>query len=300
MNVNDTPLNFLASYAYLGPSKDFTESFFNLHRTGRANAMIDCGAFTLHNAKQAREWLTLDNYCDFLNKWGDCCEKYVMLDVVGNAQQSKINYETMVSRGLRPMFVLTMFDKEWEYVSQTMSVNKDICVAGGVTVKNDWLIKRFQDTMKYTSGKARIHGLGYVTFPNLFRAPIVSGDSSSWKAQPLRFGGLSAFVPGKGLKGQAYRDIWRGEKMLPEIKQALNEIEVTPAEFVKKQNHVGDYSIGALLSLVSYLKYQRYSQKHNRQLFLAISSKTEIDKLMWVNDNNCHVTYAKFREEFVR
>lgn len=264
MTQNDTYLNLLASYAYLGPNKDFTDSFFGLHRSGKANAMIDCGAFTLHNAKQAREWLTLDNYCDFLGTWGDCCEKYVMLDVVGNAPQSKANYEVMVRRGFRPMFVLTMFDKEWDYVRQTMGVNEDICVAGGVTVKNDWLIKRFQDTVRYTDGRAKIHGLGYVTFPNIIRAPIVSGDSSSWIAQPQRFGCVNVFVPGKGLKAQLYKEIWAGKKMLPEMKTMLNEIEVTPAEFVDKRNHTGSASIGTLSSIISYIGYSKYVYRYNR------------------------------------
>ena len=81
---NNVSFNILASYAYLNNDKVFCDWCFGLHKDGIANVMIDSGAFTLHNAKQKRDWLTVDNYCRFLEKYGNNCEKYVMLDVVGN------------------------------------------------------------------------------------------------------------------------------------------------------------------------------------------------------------------------
>lgn len=179
---NNVSFNILASYAYLNNDKVFCDWCFGLHKDGIANVMIDSGAFTLHNAKQKRDWLTVDNYCRFLEKYENYCEKYVMLDVVGNDIQSKKNYELMVSRGFEPMFVLTMFDKDWQYLNETLGTNPNICVAGGVTTKGDWMTKRFQDVSVHTGKRAKVHGLGYVTFPKMFQVPLVSVDSSSLEA----------------------------------------------------------------------------------------------------------------------
>lgn len=188
---NNVSFNILASYAYLNNDKVFCDWCFGLHKDGIANVMIDSGAFTLHNAKQKRDWLTVDNYCRFLEKYENYCEKYVMLDVVGNDIQSKKNYELMVSRGFEPMFVFTMFDKDWQYLNETLGTNPNICVAGGVTTKGDWMTKRFQDVSVHTGKRAKVHGLGYVTFPKMFQVPLVSVDSSSWKQAALCYGTLN-------------------------------------------------------------------------------------------------------------
>ena len=297
MKCNNTYFNLLASYAYLGKSKDFCELFFGLHRSGYSNVMVDSGAFTVRNAKENRDWLTLDTYCDFLGQYGDMSEKYIMLDVIGDDEQSKKNYEIMVQRGLCPMFVVTMLDRDFSFVRDSMAVNPHCCVAGGVSTKGPWLIKRFQDTIKATGGKAKIHALGYVTFPNLFRAPIVSGDSSSWVQQAQKYGCLTAFTD-TGLRQQTYKEVWGGKKLKPELRTVLNEFKITPAMFTQKRYHTGITSISTLLCLVAYLKYQKYSQAHNRQLFLAVSSKINIDMLVWANDNLRDISYERFVSEF--
>ena len=220
---NNVSFNILASYAYLNNDKVFCDWCFGLHKDGIANVMIDSGAFTLHNAKQKRDWLTVDNYCRFLEKYGNNCEKYVMLDVVGNDIQSKKNYELMVSRGFEPMFVLTMFDKDWQYLNETLNTNQNICVAGGVTTKGDWMTKRFQDVSVHTDKRAKVHGLGYVTFPKMFQVPLVSVDSSSWKQAALCYGTLNYFTP-QGVKGMPYKDILKKARI--EALNAISDVEL--------------------------------------------------------------------------
>lgn len=294
---NNTPLNLLASFAYLGRNKSFCSAFFNTHRNGTANCMIDSGAFTKLNAKEARSWLTLDSYCDFLGEYQGLCEKYVSLDVIGNEKATKQNYETMVHRGLSPMFVLTMFDNDWTYLKSTMRVNRHCCVAGGTMTKGPWLIKRFQDAVKHTDGEIQIHGLGYVTYPNILRAPIVSGDSSSWDVGARKFGNIRVWTM-KGVQGASYREYWDGKKMPLEVRRALDRIEVTPAEFVKKSNNCGGSSIGYLLSILAYLEFQRFAYRYGRRLFLAVNSESCVQKILWANENFNHCTFADFRKEF--
>ena len=83
MKSNDTHLNILISYAYAGKNKSFNDLIIGESLNGTANVMLDSGAFTLFNAKQKRDWLTLDSYCRYLDDNAHKVEKYVMLDVIG-------------------------------------------------------------------------------------------------------------------------------------------------------------------------------------------------------------------------
>lgn len=93
--------------------------------------MIDSGAFTKHNAKGNFDHINLDSYCSFLDEFAPFADKYVMLDVIGNRNLSVCNYETMLKRGLNPMFVFTTYDTDFAYLREAVRNNRDICVAGG-------------------------------------------------------------------------------------------------------------------------------------------------------------------------
>lgn len=294
MKSNDTYFNVLCSFAYLYKSKEFCDRFFRLHREGIINGMIDSGAFTLFNAKESREWLTLDNYCKFISEHEQDCEKYVMLDKVGDDVQSKVNYEIMVKRGFRPMYVLTMFDKDMRYFRDTMNVNRNCCVAGGVTTKSDWMTKRFQDAYKGSLEKALIHGLGYVTFPRVLQLPLASVDSSSWIAGAQRFGSLFWFD--KGLKGMSYKDIIKKKKVPEGLRTVLDDIEVSVSDFMNKDNFHGALSIPTLLSIIAHNKYQKYCYKHGLRLFLAVGSISNLRSIEVVYENIGNITYQKYRK----
>ena len=165
--------------------------------------------------------------------------------------------------------------------------------------KGPWLIKRFQDAKKHTDNVIKIHGLGYVTFPNIIRAPIVSGDSSSWIQQPQVYGILNAWTT-SGLKQQEYKKVWAGkEKIKPQIITALERLEITPAQFMSKECQRGSLTICTLMSMVAYIEYQKFVwEKSAKRLFLAVGSKINLDMLEWVNENLSCVTYSKFVEEF--
>ena len=113
---NNTSLNILISYAYMNKNQPLIDNMIRLASLGKMNFMIDSGAFTKHNALMNTSFINVEQYCEFLHKYGEYAEKYVMLDVVGNDKQSKVNYEKMVADGLNPMFVATMFDKDFEYM----------------------------------------------------------------------------------------------------------------------------------------------------------------------------------------
>ena len=287
---NDTHLNILISYAYMYGQQKFLDYVKEQTLNGTINLMIDSGAFTKHNSKASMTHVNVDDYCTFLYEWKNYCEKYVMLDVVGNAEQSKKNYELMIERGLNPMFVATMFDKDFDYIRKAVSRNPDICVAGGVTTKGPWMVKRFQDIYRQTNGMARIHGLGYFTFPNMLKLNLRSVDASSWKTAAARFG-QSIF----------WRDIaLRKVKFSNDVKQQLKEHGITPQMFVNKEMQTCEDSICNYINMVNNVRLQKYCKRYGLEYFLAVGSLEDLKRVVYVSNNLNHVTYQSYLQEFAK
>lgn len=293
-NANDTPLNILASFAYIGKDARFEKEIFEAHRQKKINLMIDSGAFTKHNAKSAMNFLNLDNYCEFLKNHQYECDKYVMLDVIGNDKASKANYEEMLRRGLNPMFVLTMFDNDYDYFRFAINKNLDCCVAGGATTKGPWMIKRFQTAFKQSNGKAKIHGLAYVTYPNMLMLPLASVDSSSWKASSLRFGNFNYFH--NGLKTIDLKTIREKRKVPPKLIYMLERCNIKVNDLLNTENLCKGNNIQNMMSIIAYLEYQKFCYKRGLRLFLAISCSKDLRKILYVNNNYNNLRYSEFRK----
>ncbi len=295
MKSNDTYLNLLISYAYAGKNKKFNDLVIGESEKGNLNVMIDSGAFTLFNAKQKRDWLTLDSYCKYLDVNAHKVEKYVMLDVIGNDKASKANYEQMIKRAYNPMFVLTMADNDLLYLKDASQNNKHICIAGGVTTKGDWITKRIQDAYKITNGK--LHALGYVTYPKMYQVPLHSVDSSSWIQSSQVYGILSYFD--NGMKGIAYRDILKRKKKLPyKLQIILEQLKITPKEFSNLENHKGAKSIATLINTIAYIEYQKYSKRLGLNLFLAIANSLQANQILYINEHlsNNTLVYDNYKK----
>lgn len=292
---NETPVNLLVSYAYCGNSKSFTQQIANMSRSGFANFMLDSGAFTKFNTKSANSHINIHDYIAYCQLYASEFEKYVMLDVVGNEEQSRKNYEAMVRAGLAPMFVVTMFDKNYDYIRQTLDVSENICVAGGVTTKSDWMTKRFQDIYRACNGKCKIHGLGYVTFPKMLQLNLASVDSSSWTAAPARFGTLVYFD--NGLKAIPYRDLKSGKTKMP--KQLISALEfcgITPTMFKRLEYHKGQSSIGIMLSILANTQLQKYCYRRGLKFFLAVAKPPDLIQIEYVVKNINNLRYENFRK----
>lgn len=293
MKSNDTYLNILASFAYLGKSNSFNQSLFDLSDKGIVNVMIDSGAFTLFNAKKKLSWLTLDGYCNFLEQYGERSEKYVMLDVIGNDEASKKNYEIMLNRGFNPMFVFTMADNDYDYLKNAVSNNKHLCVAGGVTTKGDWMTKRFQDV--YSKTQAKIHGLGYVTYPKIYQLPLHSVDSSSWIQASQVYGIINYFD--NGMKGIMYKDILTKRKKIPnKLIEIMEKCKISPKVFCDINNHKGNKSIASMLGIIAYIEYQKLSKRKGVDLFLAVGNENQLNNIMYINNEykNGTISYEKY------
>lgn len=294
MKSNDTHLNILISYAYAGKNKSFNNLIVGESLNGTCNVMLDSGAFTLFNAKQKRDWLTLDSYCRYLDENAHKVEKYVMLDVIGNDEASKYNYEEMLRREYNPMFVFTMADNDFGYLKNAALNNEHICVAGGVTTKGDWMTKRIQDVYNHTQSK--IHALGYVTFPKMYQLPLHSVDSSSWVQSSQVYGILNYFD--EGMKGLSYRDILTRKKPMPtKLQSIFEQLKITPKMFSNLENHKGSKSIAVLINTIAYIEYQKYSKRLGINLFLAIANSQQAKTVLYLNEQMMKgtMTYEKFK-----
>lgn len=295
----DTHLNILISYAYMKGKSQLSDRVCQLVREKRMNLMIDSGAFTKFNAKGEYSHINLDDYCRFLETFGEMAEKYVMLDVIGNADVSKENYLKMVERGLNPMFVVTMYDNDYAFMRSAVARNPHICVAGGATTKSLWMQKRYQDIFRLSNQEARIHGLAFVTYPKMMQLPLFSVDSSSWKAASLRFGMLQYFD--RGLKSISYNDVLRkGSKLSFKQQQVLRNLKLTPEMFCNLEYHKGNVSIEALAGIYANITLQKICKRNHLDYFLAVSSQLDLDKVIWINEHYNDLDYLKFRKEFAK
>ncbi len=289
----------LVSFAHLAKSPKFAQRIHSLHRDGTINLMIDSGAFTLHNDPKKAKYINIDTYCDYLSTFGNDCEKYVMLDVIGSDKGSKSNYELMLKRGYDPMFVFTMVDNDYNYLQEAVKNNEHVCVAGGVVTKGDWVRKRFQDVHRLTKGK--IHGLGFVAFPTMYQLPLHSVDSCSWILTSQGFGSLPVFSPVSGMQSIRYLHILNRKKKMPQrVIEMCDRYKITPKVFSDLNNHKGNFkSIGTLFSLHAYTEYQKFTKKKGLNLFLAIANTGQLNELLQYNEvfDDPTYTYEKFQRK---
>lgn len=291
---NDTPLNILVSYAYCGAKKEFLDALLAASKAGKANLMLDSGAFTAHNSKSEFRHVNLDQYIDFCKAYGNLFEKYVMLDVLQNEEATKSNYTKMLQCGLNPMFVLTAYDTDFEFMRKAVERNPDICVAVAGK-KNDWALKRFQDAFRESQQKARIHALGFVKYPIMLQLPIASCDSASWNLGPSKYGQLVYFE--KGMKNADYKDFIYGRKKMPDtLRNVLEFCKVSPSMFKKLEYHRGKAPIGLMLSIVANHQMQRYCYRRGLRFFLAINSLRNLRQITYVIENFNNLNYIDFKK----
>jgi len=297
---NDTHLNVLISYAYMYGQERFLNYIKEQTCRGTINLMIDSGAFTKHNSKQSMQHVNVADYCKFLQEWQHYCEKYVMLDVVGNAPQSKLNYQTMLDCGLNPMFVATMFDKDYEGIRKAVERNRNICVAGGVTTKSDWMTKRFQDIWKQTNGKALMHGLGYVTYPKMLQLHLRSVDSSTWKTGAARFGQTFFFsMEDNRTYMLLQKDIRTGRAKFPlALRRQLAKLEIPAKLYFTEEAHHGENNVNTFINIYNSILLQKYCKRYGLEYFMAVGSISDLRRIVYVSENISNITYTEYLREF--
>ena len=288
MIKNNTPFNILVSFAFA--NRQMMQVCRKYVEEKKINLMIDSGAFTAFNHN--KKGITLDAYCNFLKEQGDICEKYVMLDVIGNKEASIVNYEKMLAKGLAPMYTATIYDNDFDYIGKTLDICPDICVAGGATSNGEWIRKRYCEVYEKTGRKARIHALGFVKNPDMFRLPIVSVDSSSFNCG-RRYGYFSYF----SLSEKKVKVVPKTSMNFPiEARLKFIECGMTP-EILKKYDTSGANAI-ELSGIVAYTEYQMYCYANKRELFISVPNAEQLEQIVWVYNNLGNIDYLEYRKRF--
>ncbi len=190
-------VNILISYAYLRSAPAIQEFIDCAYPY--CNILIDSGAFSNFWAKvksakgqKTGKPVTLDEYISYIKTNLDKkVWQYIALDVAKDAKASNRNLAAMVDAGLTPMPVYVEGNSA-DDVSGIMQINKRVCVAGGVSSNDHYIRNRYKTVYEASDKTAKIHGLGFGRFPDIFCVPIRSDDSSTF-ATGSRFGNVCRY-----------------------------------------------------------------------------------------------------------
>ena len=259
-------LNLLIAYPYLGPKE--IEAIKRNQSSIRF--LLDSGAFT---AWKSGKPIDIDEYSKMLTTIPIEPWRYFTLDVIGDAVGSMKNYETLISRGFKPIPIFTR-GAPIEMLDQYYSTSDVVGIGGLVgTPKNLGFVKGI---MRYV-GKRKVHWLGFVrhAFINHYR-PYMA-DASSW-SHASRNGDLKVYM-GKGvIKSFRRKDML--EKPSREILELFYSYGVEPKELAREANWKNHRWLNTIAARM-WVRRSIESEKHlGTKLFLAAASIHDIELIL--------------------
>jgi hypothetical protein len=173
-------LNVLISFAHIGKGLDDIP-------TDEWNIMLDSGAFT--NFTAGRDVVKLDDYIAFVRDNQARLWHAINLDVIGNPQASKANFDAMQGAGLAPVPVFQRGDT-FASLEQMFATSKLVAI-GGISqnmtagAELDYL----RNVMRRVQNRP-VHLLG-IGWRLLAHYRPYSGDNSTWACRTVaqRFNG---------------------------------------------------------------------------------------------------------------
>lgn len=276
-------LNFLASFAYLQKAKDFQDMLEAI--SPFANILIDSGAHTNHmnrlkraSGKPAKQSdVVLSDYINYLKTKGHGkVWQYINLDVIRNRAETDKNLQTMLDEGLKPMPVYIEGHTQQD-LSNLLSVNDRICVAGGVGSSDTYIRRRYKEISALSNQKAKIHGLGYGRWPGTFHADIFSCDSSSFN-YGSRYGLLTMYERMEGFDTFSWRNMRSQSDEKPEKRArfisyighyyGLTLDEMQNIDLWKGKN--AQVNLPTLTGCVAYLDFMEHVREFRKDYFIAV------------------------------
>lgn len=172
--------------------------------TGRANAFetimetrrhggavfLDSGAFSAFNSGVH---IDLDAYCDFVLAVRPLLAEAANLDVIGDAEGTRRNFEVMTARGCDPL-ATCHFGQDPKEVLDIFAATRRGALGGMATKqfhgrerRQQWLDRVFDVLHSSSSWPIKVHGYGMSDTVLMERYPWFSVDSTTW-ASAARFG----------------------------------------------------------------------------------------------------------------
>lgn len=189
---------------------------------------IDSGAYSVMTSGIT---INIDEYIEFLHK-----EKYTIyagLDVIGDAEKTKINNDYMKEAGLNPIPAYH-YGEPIEYLNYYLDNYDYIAIGGLVPIKHQrtslfmFLDQCFSHITKHKS-IPKVHGFGLVNWEALKRYPFYSVDATSWQ-NPTRWGQHFNLHKGKltrisGEKSNVYRYKSKDDQLIASVNTFLEAEE---------------------------------------------------------------------------
>lgn len=243
--MNKLPL--LISYAFLKKSKS---SFIReiVKAQDKITLLIDSGAFT---AFTQGEVITLDEYMDFLKNMPFKCERYFMLDVIGDEVQTKKNLRIMYEKGFKPIPIFTRGAKAADI--DEMYKFSDIVALGGVAVKGQnthGYVKFFMDNI--CKGR-KIHWLGWGDLDFLLHYKPRSYDNSS-AFLGSRFGSIGIYDKGRIINYS--KKEFNNFVAKPAMAKACEELDGNVYDLKENDNWSGWRELNNMVTVASHIKHR--------------------------------------------
>lgn len=219
---HDYPLNILISYVYY--TKQMEDFLISSNINYRL--VIDSGAFT--SWKMGKE-IKLNDYCNFLNKMKIKPWRYFTLDVVGDPEQTNINYQLMLDRGFNPIPIFTK-GENLDMIDEYYKTSDVVAFGGFVNQKG--VENTIKKVMRKVDGR-KVHLLGFTKLNFLKHYHPYMCDSSSCSSLK-RYGNGIIYLGNGKTKTISKKDFIK--KPNKEIIQSFNKWNIDYRKFSKKEN----------------------------------------------------------------
>lgn len=262
------PMNVLIAYPYMTkPSIDRLKEL-----EGRSRWLLDSGAFTAW--KMGIE-VTLDSYCNFIEKLPTQPWRYFTLDVIGKPDKTRENYNEMRRRGFKPIPIFTrgcsMAELDAYYETS------DLVGLGGVAGADRNSYSWVRAVMEYV-GDRKAHILGFTSLNWLKFCKPYSVDSSSW-LQAARYG-TGAVYMGQGNVHQLRRERMGKGPPPREVMMRMAALGFDPYAMQDPNSWKGNRSHMSQLSATSWLAASFDIEKNiGTMLFLALANEVFLRNL---------------------
>lgn len=263
-------LNVLVAWPYV--KSDVLRALIEMGDSCRF--LLDSGAFT---AWKAGKVLALDDYCRFLESLPVKPWRYFALDVIGNADATQRNYQTMLDRGFRPIPVFTRGADPAEL--DRLYETSEVVGLGGVAKADKGAYAWTRWAMQHVAGR-KAHILGFTNLDWIKYLRPYSVDSSSW-GRARRYGWLDVYR-GHGTMGRVMvHEIRKKKRPSPVIEAALRAVDYDAARLTEDSTWRSEGPLSAhAASTRGWIACSADFERHqNVLLFFAAASGADIATL---------------------
>lgn len=273
MISSEQPLNLLSAYPYLAKGMlDLIAA-----NAGHVRFLLDSGAYT---AWKTGKEITLDGYCKFVEELPVTPWRYFTLDVIGDPDATRRNYETMLQRGFKPVPIFTR-GEAWSVLDEYYQTS-DYVGLGGL-LNGDESREWYVDQAIKHSGTRRVHLLGYTEMQRLKQWRPYTCDSSSWLSAE-RYG--TAYI----YQGFGRFETWKrtsASKQPPDrLLERIRQLGFKASDFSTHANWLRGNSLTQFLSAASWVAASLDVGKHlGTKLFLSCSTERSVRQLLVAHEN---------------